>query len=233
MKKAIIDVIVILILAIIIVFCVRLFQYKHSDYNDQYTVQNDTKGSEQKDIYSGDTAKIGTTDAYLDDDENFGQGNNVTIISDDSEKEDTEVASHEGEAHVVQKTSTYKDFVKSHKIKGFKVLYDNYSETDDAKTYTYRFKNTDLVFDVVVSSDSEHVVISDVYNKYTEDALFVVFKNESKIDKADFYSNIILDKNIKYYVVRKKNKIILYNYEDKKQKLMTYDIKSHGTIYHY
>lgn len=232
-RTIIIAIIVALGIVVLFGFGAKRFLSNNSDNNSQRVVQDEGATQVTKGIYSGDKANIGSTDAYLDDDKNFGQGDSPTIISGNSESENPEVASHEGDAHLVQETATYKDFLSAQNMEGFKVLYTDYSETDTDRTYTYTFENTDLVFEVTVSNEDESVKISDVHNSYTQDQRVVVFKDATNIDKEDFYTNVILDSDIRYYAVKKKNKIVLYNYDNKKQKLMTYNTKSHITEYHY
>ncbi len=232
-RTTIIAIIVALSIAVLFGFGAKRFLDSHSDYNSQSTVSSDVETQNTKGTYSGDKANIGSTDAYLDDDKNFGQGDNSTIVSDDSEAESPEVAAHEGDAHLIQETETYKDFISAQSMKGFKVLYTDYSETNADRTYTYTFENTDLVFVATVSNGDDSVKISDVHNAYTQDQRVVVFKNATNVNKEDFYTNVVLDSNIRYYAVKKRNKIVLYNYDNKKQKLMTYNIKSHVTEYFY
>lgn len=232
-RTIIIAIIVALGIAVLFGFGAKWFLSSNSDYDNQHVVQDDEDTQEAKGIYSDDKANIGPSDAYLDDDKNFGQGDSPTIISGSSESENPEVASHEGDAHLVQETETYKDFLSAQNMKGFKVLYTDYSETNTDRTYTYAFENTDLIFEVTVSNEDDSIKISDVHNSYTQDQRVVVFKNATNIDKEDFYTNVILDRDIRYYAVKKKNKIVLYNYDSKKQKLMTYNTKSHVTEYHY
>ena len=232
-RTIIIAIIVALGTAVLFGFGAKWFLSGNSDNNSQRVVQDDGDTQVTKGIYSDDKASIGSTDAYLDDDKNFGQGDSPTIISGNSESENPEVAAHEGDAHLVQETETYKDFLSAQNMKGFKVLYTDYSETDVDRTYTYTFENTDLVFEVTVSNENDSIKISDVHNLYTQDQRVVVFKNGTNVDKEDFYTNVILDSNIRYYAVKKKNKIVLYNYDNKKQKLMTYNARSHVTKYHY
>lgn len=232
-RTVITAIIVTLVIAVLFGLGVRFFLGNNSDSDSQHATQDVVEEQGEKGIYSDDKANIGSTDAYLDDDNNFGQGDSATIVSEGSEKENPEVAAHEGDAHLIQETETYKDFISAQSMKGFKVLYTDYSETNVDRTYTYTFENTDLVFEATVSNEDDSVKISDVHNAYTQDQRVVVFKDGTNIDKEDFYTNVMLESDIRYYAVKKRNKIVLYNYDNKKQKLMNYSPRSHVTRYYY
>lgn len=210
------------ITAIVIISCIIITLHVNTKVKTKVeSIPDDT--TEEQDVYTDDIANVGSTDAYFDDDENFGVSDDVTVI--ESDYVNPEIAAHESDAHLLQNTEEYTAFLNNNNIKSKSVLYIDYENNDTEDLYTYGLKNTDTVFNIESDANGDIISISNLHNKYTNDELFVKYKNGDKIDKVKFYSVVPLSYDKKYYVVynTKKDMIYVYNLDNKKDKLYSYN----------